>query len=251
MTRTFPKNAFVAEVQRTSWAPENYEHKVKNGGVFAILQIPADLNEDAWGDVMVHEPDNEEEFPGWFEYVEKGMELRVVIQRPAKRANELYAHSLRLRNQPTLTQRIIKAKLGVKQAAEEKPLEAVQAPNGDKLEEQLKLEVEKKQHLETLKHYLPRLRYLIKKGEWLDNNDTGLLLAQSTICKALYEWSEDYSPDADSTFAQNVMDACKYLIDAMVPLRGPLFDSEEPEGTLSVTCRHGSSKTVLDLKHLQ
>ena len=92
---------------------------------------------------------------------------------------------------------------------------------------------------------------LIKKGEWLDNNETGLLLAQSAICRAYYEWAEDDSPSADTSFTENVLDACKYLVDAMVALRGPMSDGKEPEGTLSVTCRHGSSKTVLDLKHFQ
>lgn len=251
MTRAYPKNAFVSEVLRTNWTEANGNSKNKTGGLSAIVRIPDELNEEKWGEVQVFQPDNEEEHPGWYDLVTKELEIRLCVRGEAKRENELLGKALPLKNQPTLTQRIIKAKLGVKEDAEKEPIAAVEVTEGDKLEEQLKEEVEKKQHLETLKLYLPRLRYLIKKGEWLANNETGLLLAQSAICRAVCEWEEDHSSDADSMFTQSVIDACRYLVDAMVPLRGPLFDDEEPKGTLSVTCRHGQAKTVLDLKHLQ
>lgn len=249
MTKTFPKSAEGA-IDRFRTFPETWEKGVRNGGTAAIFPVPEKVNPDGtFRDVLCFQPDKDGE--DWWEYLEEGMVIRTNPYKIANNKEDLMAHALVLNRQPSETQAAIGKKMVAAGKVEQKELEAVQAPNGDKLEEQLKAEVEKKQHLETLKQYLPRLRMLIKKGEWLDNNETGLLLAQSAICNALCEWSEDYSPDADSTFAQNVMDACKYLVDAMVPLRGPLFDGKEPEGTLSVTCRHGQAKTVLDLKHLK
>ena len=236
---SFPKSV-ESEVTRFFYTRQRDNKGKKNGGMVAVLKLP----NTEWNDVQVYQPDTDGD--QWWSLLNKGMNIRAAVREVANNKEDLIAFALPLKNQPSETQALIRQRM----ASEQQNLEIAQ-PDGDKLEEQLKAEVERKQHLETLKHYLPRLRYLIKKGEWLDNNDTGLLLAQSAICKAVCEWSEDYSSDADSTFTQNVMDACKYIIDAMVPLRGSLFDGEEPEGTLSVTCRHGQAKTVLDLKHLK
>ena len=236
---TFPKS-IEAPVVRFFYTRARENKGKKNGGMVAVLKLP----ETEWNDVQVYQPDSDGD--QWWSLLNKGMSIRASVREVANNKEDLIAFALPLKNQPSETQALIRQHM----TTENQNLEAAES-EGDKLEEQLKAEVEKKQHLETLKQYLPRLRMLIKKGEWLDNNETGLLLAQSAICKAVCEWQEDYSSDADNIFAQNVMDACKYLVDAMVPLRGPLFDGEEPEGTLSVTCRHGQAKTVLDLKHLK
>ena len=237
---TFPKS-IEAPITRFFHAPTRDNNGKKNGGMVAVLKF----NPEQWkGDVLVFEPDVDG-FE-WWSHVSRNAVIRASVREVAKNKEDLIAFALPLKNQPTATQEMVRARI-----AEESEEKAELISEADKLEEQLKADIEKKQHLEILRQYLPRLRMLIKKGEWLDNNETGLLLAQSAICKAVCEWQEDYSSSADDTFVQNVMDACKYLVDAMVPLRGPLFDGEEPEGTLSVTCRHGSSKTVLDLKHFQ
>ena len=237
---TFPKS-IEAPITRFFHAPTRDNNGKKNGGMVAVLKF----NPEQWkGDVLVFEPDVDG-FE-WWSHVSRNAVIRASVREVAKNKEDLIAFALPLKNQPTATQEMVRARI-----AEESEEKAELISEADKLEEQLKADIEKKQHLETLRQYMPRLRMLIKKGEWLDNNETGLLLAQSAICKAVCEWQEDYSSDADNIFAQNVMDACKYLVDAMVPLRGPLFDGEEPEGTLSVTCRHGQAKTVLDLKHLK
>jgi len=236
---TFPKS-IEAPVVRFFYTRARENKGKKNGGMVAVLNLP----ETEWNDVQVYQPDTDGE--QWWSHLVQGMAIRVSVREVAKNKQDLIAFALPLKNQPSATQEKIRASI-----AEEKKVAESAAPDGDKLEQQLKQEVLKKQHLETLKQYLPRLRVLIKKGEWLDNNETGLLLAQSAICRAYYEWAEDESPSADTSFTENVLDACKYIVETMSELRGPLLDGKEPDGTLSVTCRHGSSKTVLDLKHFQ
>lgn len=236
---TFPKS-IEAPVVRFFYTRARENKGKKNGGMVAVLKLP----ETEWNDVQVYQPDSDGE--QWWSLLNKGMSIRACVREVANNKEDLIAFALPLKNQPSETQALIRQHM----TTENQNLEAAES-DGDKLEEQLKAEVERKQHLETLKLYLPRLRYLIKKGEWLDNNETGLLLAQSAICRAVCEWEEDNSSDADSMFTQSVIDACRYFVDAMVPLRGSLLDGEEPEGTLSVTCRHGQAKTVLDLKHLK
>ena len=238
----FPKS-IEAPITRFFHAPTRDNKGKKNGGMVAVLKF--DQSVFAWdGDVLVFEPDVDG--AEWWSHVSRNAVIRASVREVAKNKEDLIAFALPLKNQPTATQEMVRARI-----AEESEEQAEVITEVDKLEEQLKADIEKKQHLETLRQYLPRLRMLIKKGEWLDNNETGLLLAQSAICRAYYEWAEDNSPSADTSFTENVLDACKYLVDAMVALRGPMSDGKEPEGTLSVTCRHGSSKTVLDLKHLQ
>ena len=237
---TFPKS-IEAPITRFFHAPTRDNNGKKNGGMVAVLKF----NPEQWkGDVLVFEPDVDG-FE-WWSHVSRNAVIRASVREVAKNKEDLIAFALPLKNQPTATQEMVRARI-----AEESEEKAQLNSEADKLEEQLKADIEKKQHLETLRQYLPRLRMLIKKGEWLDNNETGLLLAQSAICRAYYEWAEDDSPSADTSFTENVLDACKYLVDAMVPLRGSLVNGKEPEGTLSVTCRHGSSKTVLDLKHFE
>ena len=238
----FPKS-IEAPITRFFHAPTRDNKGKKNGGMVAVLKF--DQSVFAWdGDVLVFEPDVDG--AEWWSHVSRNAVIRASVREVAKNKEDLIAFALPLKNQPTATQEMVRARI-----AEESEEQAEVITEVDKLEEQLKADIEKKQHLETLRQYLPRLRMLIKKGEWLDNNETGLLLAQSAICRAYYEWAEDDSPSADTSFTENVLDACKYLVDAMVALRGPMSDGKEPEGTLSVTCRHGSSKTVLDLKHFQ
>jgi hypothetical protein len=237
---TFPKS-IEAPITRFFHAPTRDNKGKKNGGMVAVLKF----DQEQWkGDVLVFEPDVDGS--EWWNHVSRNAVIRASVREVAKNKEDLIAFALPLKNQPTATQEMVRARI-----AEESEEKAELISEADKLEEQLKADIEKKQHLETLRQYLPRLRMLIKKGEWLDNNETGLLLAQSAICRAYCEWADDDSPSADTSFTENVLDACKYLVDAMVALRGPMSDGKEPEGTLSVTCRHGSSKTVLDLKHFQ
>lgn len=238
--QAFPKS-IEAPITRFFQSPVKWDKGVPNGGMTAVLKLP----DGDWNDVLVYPPDSPDE--DWFEYVPRNSVIRASIREPAKKnPKDLIAFALPLKNQPSATQELIRARI-----AEESEERAEAITEVDKLEEQLKAEVEKKQHLETLEQYLPRLRMLIKKGEWLDNNESGLLLAQSAICRAYYEWGEDDSPQADTIFTENVLDACKHIVETMVALRGDLFIGNEPEGTLSVTCRHGQAKTVLDLKHLK
>lgn len=252
MTRAYPKNAFVSEVLRTNWTEANDNSKKKTGGLSAIVRIPDELNEEEWGEVQVFQPDNEEEHPGWYDLVTKELEIRLCVRGEAKRENELIGKALPLKNQPTLTQRIIKAKLGVKEDPEKEPIAAIEVTEGDKLEEQLKLEVEKKQRLELLKTYSHRVQYLIRMGEWLDKHESGLKLCQSQMADAFFEWCEDNSPRADETLVHKTDDAFKYFIETIASLRQICgCRDKERDGTLYLTFPDGRIETILDLNDLQ
>lgn len=276
---TFPKS-IEAPITRFFHTPITWSKGVRNGGMTAVLKP----SEGDWNDVLVYQPDSPGE--NWWDLVPRGTVIRASIREPGKKnPKDLIAFALPLKNQPTATQELIKSLQSEEITEETKPglthsdmLEEIKRlkdhgqkltpsqkmfdeqstgtssakkSDGDKLEERLKEQMLKKQHLATLEAYLPRLQMLVDKGEWADDNESGLLMAQAVIARALREWSEDHSPSADSTFTTNVLDACNYIVDVMVPLRSALVSDKQQKGTLSVPCGQGSSKTVLDLKHFR
>ena len=237
---TFPKS-IEAPITRFFHAPTRDNKGKKNGGMVAVLKF----DESEWkGDVLVFEPDVDG--AEWWSHVSRNAVIRASVREIAKNQEDLIAFALPLKNQPTATQEMVRARI-----AEESEEQAEVISEADKLEEQLKADIEKKQTKELLKAYLPRLRYLVKRGEWVDKNESGLLLAQGALAKAYYEWCEDTSPEADELLVQASLDAVKYLIDTFAALRSAPHQSDnEPDGTLSVSCFHGHHKTVIDLKHL-
>jgi len=245
-TTNFPKSV-EAPIIRFFHTPVSWSKGVKNGGMTAVVKLPDSQNCGGWNDVLVYEPDSPGE--SWWDLVPRNTVIRVSIREVAKNKQDLIGFALPLKNQPSELQALIAEKLEVE---EEKKEEITPEPSAaDKLEEQLKADIEKKQTKELLKAYLPRLRYLVKRGEWVDKNESGLLLAQGTLAKAYYEWCEDTSPEADEMLVQASLDAVKYLIDTFAALRSAPHQSDnEPDGTLSVSCFHGHHKTVIDLKHL-
>jgi len=236
----FPKS-IEAPITRFFHAPTRDNKGKKNGGMVAVLKF----DESEWkGDVLVFEPDVDG--AEWWSHVSRNAVIRASVREVAKNKEDLIAFALPLKNQPTATQEMVRARI-----AEESEEQAEVITEVDKLEEQLKADIEKKQATELLKSYLPRLRYLVKKGEWMDKHESGLLLAQSALCDAYFEWCEDHSSEADERFVQKTLDAVKYLLDVLAPLRSAhLQSNNDPEGTLSVSCAHGHHKTVIDLKHL-
>ena len=239
---TFPKS-IEAPITRFFHAPTRDNKSKKNGGMVAVLKF----DESEWkGDVLVFEPDVDG--AEWWSHVSRNAVIRASVREIAKNQEDLIAFALPLKNQPTATQEMVRARI-----AEESEEQAEVISEADKLEEQLKADIEKKQHLETLKAYMPRLRMLLKKGEWLDANESSLLLIQNSLCKAYCEWCEDHSSDADGTFTESVLDAVKCYVDLIAPLRSipwaPNSDTESKD-TLTVNFCNGQSRTVLDLKHL-
>jgi len=247
-TTNFPKSV-EAPIIRFFHTPVSWSKGVKNGGMTAVVKLPDSQNCGGWNDVLVYEPDSPGE--SWWDLVPRNTVIRVSIREVAKNKQDLIGFALPLKNQPSELQALIAEKLEVE---EEKKEEMTPEPSAaDKLEEQLKADIEKKQHLETLKAYMPRLRMLLKKGEWLDANESSLLLIQNSLCKAYCEWCEDHSSDADGTFTESVLDAVKCYVDLIAPLRSipwaPNSDTES-KNTLTVNFSNGQSRTVLDLNHL-
>jgi len=237
---TFPKS-IEAPITRFFHAPTRDNKGKKNGGMVAVLKF----DESEWkGDVLVFEPDVDG--AEWWSHVSRNAVIRASVREIAKNKEDLIAFALPLKNQPTATQEMVRARI-----AEESEEQAEVISEADKLEEQLKADIEKKQTKELVKAYLPRLRMLVKKGEWLERNYSGLMLAQMALVKAFYEWCDDHSEEADETYLHNTLDTVKYLLDVFAVLRNSDFQPDnEPDGTLSVSCSHGHHKTVLDLNHL-
>ena len=235
---TFPKS-IEAPITRFFHSPINWDKGVKNGGMTAVLKLP----EGDWNDVLVYQPDSPGE--NWWDLVPRNAVIRASIREPAKKnPKDLIAFALPLKNQPSATQALIKSL----QSEEIDQDIKVGLTDGDKLEEQLKEEVLKKQQLEKLKTYLPRAQYLIKMGEWLDQNEAGLKLCQSQMADAFFEWCEDDSPDADSTLVHKTDDAFKYFIETIASLRQLCgCRDKERDGTLYLSFPGGKVETIIDL----
>ena len=250
MTKTFPKSAEGA-IDRFRTFPETWENGIRNGGTAAIFPVPEKVNPDGtFRDVLCFQPDKDGE--DWWEYLEEGMVIRTNPYKIANNKEDLMAHALVLKRQPSETQAAIGKKMVAAGKVEQKELEAVEVTEGDKLEEQLKQEVEKKQRLEKLKTYRHRVQYLIRMGEWLDKHETGLKLCQSQMGDAFFEWCEDDSPSADETLVQKTTDGFKYFIETIASLRQICgCPDKERDGTLYLTFPDGRIETILDLNDLQ
>jgi hypothetical protein len=237
----FPKS-IEAPITRFFHSPVSWDKGVKNGGMTAVLKLP----EGEWNDVLVYQPDSPGE--NWWDLVPRNAVIRASIREPAKKnPKDLIAFALPLKNQPSGTQALIKSL----QSDEIDQESEIGLTDGDKLEEQLKEEVLKKQQFEKLKTYLPRAQYLIKMGEWLDQNEAGLKLCQSQMADAFFEWCEDDSPTADSTLVHKTDDAFKYFIETIASLRQLCgCRNKERDGTLYLSFPDGKVETIIDVKEL-
>jgi hypothetical protein len=245
-TTNFPKS-IEAPIIRFFHTPVSWDKGVKNGGMTAVVKLPTDQNKEGWNDVLVYEPDSPGE--SWWDLVPRKSVIRVSIREVAKNKQDLIGFALPLQNQPSELQALIAEKLEVEQ---EKKEEAKPEPSeGDKLEAQLKEEVEKKQRLQIMKAQSKRLQRLILMGEWLEKNESALKCIQSTITNAIFAWYDDNSEEADTTALHQMLDALHFHMDLIRDLRQSCWCPDtDCDGTLYYKGHDGKPVKVIDLNEL-
>jgi len=245
-TTNFPKS-LEAPIIRFFHTPVSWDKGVKNGGMTAVVKLPDDKNTGGWNDVLVYEPDSPGE--SWWDLVPRKSVIRVSIREVAKNKQDLIGFALPLQNQPSELQALIAEKLEVEQ---EKKEEVKPEPSeGDKLEAQLKEEVEKKQRLAIKKAHSKRLQRLILMGEWLEKNESALKCIQSTITNTVFAWYDDNSEEADTTALNQMMDALHFHMDLIRDLRQNCWCPDtDCDGTLYYKGHDGKPVKVIDLNEL-
>jgi len=245
-TTNFPKSV-EAPITRFFHSPVSWDKGVKNGGMTAVVKLPADQNEGDWNDVLVYQPDMDGD--KWWDLVPRNTVIRVSIREVAKNKQDLIGFALPLKNQPSELQALIAEKLEVEQ---EKKEEIQPEPSeGDKLEAQLKEEVEKKQRLQIMKAQSKRLQRLILMGEWLEKNESALKCIQSTITNTVFAWYDDNSEEADTTALHQMMDALHFHMDLIRDLRQSCWCPDtDCDGTLYYKGHDGKPVKVIDLNEL-
>jgi hypothetical protein len=245
-TTNFPKSV-EAPIIRFFHTPVSWDKGVKNGGMTAVVKLPADQNEGDWNDVLVYEPDSPGE--SWWDLVPRKSVIRVSIREVAKNKQDLIGFALPLQNQPSELQALIAEKLEVEQ--EKKEEVQLEPSEGDKLEAQLKEEVEKKQRLQIMKAQSKRLQRLILMGEWLEKNESALKCIQSTITNTVFAWYDDNSEEADTTALHQMMDALHFHMDLIRDLRQSCWCPDtDCDGTLYYKGHDGKPVKVIDLNEL-
>ena len=245
-TTNFPKSV-EAPIIRFFHTPVSWSKGVKNGGMTAVVKLPDDKNTEGWNDVLVYEPDSPGE--SWWDLVPRKSVIRVSIREVAKNKQDLIGFALPLQNQPSELQALIAEKLEVEQ---EKKEEVKPEPSeGDKLEAQLKEEVEKKQRLQIMKAQSRRLQRLILMGEWLEKNETALKAIQSTVCTSVFRWYDDSSEQADTTCLQELLDGLHLYMEVIREIRGKCWCPDtDCDGALYWTGHDGKPVKVIDLNEL-
>ena len=241
-TANFPKSV-EAPILRFFQSPVSWDKGVKNGGLTAVVKLPDEKNTEGWNDVLVYESDDPT--ASWWNLVSRGTVIRVSIREVAKNGQDLIGFALPLQNQPSELQAIIASKKAAKQEEEAEP------SDGDKLEAQLKEDVEKKRRCEHLIQQSKRLQRLILMGEWLEKNESALKCIQSTICTAVFRWYDDNSDEADSTALHEMLDALHLQMDIVRELRQSCWCPDtDCEGILYWTTSNGKPMKVIDLNEV-
>ena len=168
-TTNFPKSV-EAPIIRFFHSPVSWDKGVKNGGMTAVVKLPVDQNDGGWNDVLVYQPDMDGD--KWWDLVPRNTVIRVSIREVAKNKSDLIGFALPLKNQPSDLQALIAEKLEAEQEKEE--TEQPEVTEGDKLEAQLKEDVEKTRRTQVRLAGGKRLQRLILMGEWLEKNESAL-----------------------------------------------------------------------------
>ena len=245
-TANFPKSV-EAPIIRFFHSPVSWDKGVKNGGMTAVVKLPADQNEGGWNDVLVYEPDVDGE--NWWDLVSRKSVIRVSIRGVAKNKQDLIGFALPLKNQPSELQALIAEKLEVE---EEKKEEIQPEPSeGDKLEALLKEDVEKKRRRQSMLANSKRLQRLILMGEWLEKNESALKCIQSTITSTVFDWYDDNSEEADTTALHKMLDALHFHMDLIRDLRVSCWCPDtDCNGTLYYKGHDGKPVKVIDLNEV-
>jgi len=241
-TTNFPKS-IEAPILRFFHSPVTWAKGVKNGGMTAVVKLPDDQNADGWNDVLVYEPDSPDE--SWWDLISRGTVIRVSIREVAKNRQDLIGFALPLKNQPSELQALI----AKKKAAEQE--EVTEPSDGDKLEAQLKEDVEKTRRNQHLIHQAKRIQRLILMGEWLEKNESALKCIQSTICTAVFRWYDDNSDEADSTALHEMLDALHLQMDIVRELRQSCWCPDtDCDDALYYTDAKGKPVKIFDLNEV-
>lgn len=245
-TTNFPKSV-EAPIIRFFHSPISWDKGVKNGGMTAVVKLPADQNEGGWNDVLVYEPDVDGE--NWWDLVSRKSVIRVSIRGVAKNKQDLIGFALPLKNQPSELQALIAEKLEVE---EEKKEEIQPEPSeGDKLEALLKEDVEKKRRRQSMLANSKRLQRLVLMGEWLEKNESALKCIQSTITSTVFDWYDDNSEEADTTALHKMLDALHFHMDLIRDLRVSCWCPDtDCDGTLYYKGHDGKPVKVIDLNEV-
>jgi hypothetical protein len=92
-TTNFPKSV-EAPIIRFFHSPISWDKGVKNGGMTAVVKLPADQNEGGWNDVLVYQPDMDGD--KWWDLVPRNTVIRVSIREVAKNKQDLIGFALPL-----------------------------------------------------------------------------------------------------------------------------------------------------------
>jgi hypothetical protein len=243
MTTDFPKSV-EAPVLRFFHSPVTWDSGVKNGGMTAVVKLP----DGDWNDVLVYEPDAPDET--WWDVLPRNTVIRAAIREPAKKnPKDLIAFALPLKNQPSATQKLL-AQLMDNDKADDQPNQP-EPTDGDKLEAQLKEEVEKKQRNTLLIQRSKRLQRLILMGEWLEKNESALKCIQSTICTSVFRWYDDNTEEADSTALHEMLDALHLSMDLIRDMRQKCWCPDtDCDGILYYTDGTGKPVEVINLNEV-
>lgn len=245
-TTNFPKSV-EAPIIRFFHSPVSWDKGVKNGGMTAVVKLPADQNEGGWNDVLVYEPDVDGE--NWWDLVSRKSVIRVSIRGVAKNKQDLIGFALPLKNQPSELQALIAEK---REVEEEKKEEIQPEPSeGDKLEALLKEDVEKKRRRQSMLANSKRLQRLVLMGEWLEKNESALKCIQSTITSTVFDWYDDNSEEADTTALHKMLDALHFHMDLIRDLRVSCWCPDtDCDGTLYYKGHDGKPVKVIDLNEV-
>ena len=247
-TTNFPKS-LEAPITRFFHSPVTWDKGVKNGGMTAVLKLPSDQNTEGWNDVLVFEPDLDGE--QWWDLVSRGTVIRVSIREVAKNKQDLIAFALPLKNQPSELQALIAEKKEAELDLFPPSIEEPVMTNADKLEEQLKKDIEKKQRSSQLIAQSKRLQRLILMGEWLEKNESALKAVQSIITTAVFRWYDDNEAEADTTALHEMLDGLHLYMDVIRDIRGKCWCPDtDCDGALYYTGHDGKPMKVLDFNEL-
>ena len=238
---TYPKS-IEAPITRFFHTPISWDKGVKNGGMTAVLKLP----EGDWNDVLVYQPDSPGE--NWWDLVPRNAVIRASIREPGKKnPKDLIAFALPLKNQPSATQALIKSLQSEEITEDTKP----GLTDGDKLEEQLKQEVKRKQDRAVKTAQIKRLQRLVLMGEWLEKNESALKCIQSTICTSIFRWYDDSGEEADTAALHEMLDALHFQMDLVRDLRQSCWCPDtDCDGALYYQGHDGKPVKVIDLNEL-
>lgn len=127
-----------------------------------------------------------------------------------------------------------------------------QKDDSQNIESQIMEDVKKMQADEIRLARSRRMQRLILKGEWLERFEQQLKVLHGVFGDAFYEWCEDDSKSADTTFTYEVIEAMKLYLEIGRSLRFSCFcPKKERDGILYMHDGIEDDKTIFELINLK